>query len=481
MLFHSFAFLVFFPAVVAVYYALPHRSRWALLLAASYFFYAWWRVEYLALIVFSTLVDYAAGLGMGRAQSQRLKRLWLAASLTANLGLLGAFKYFNFLNANVEAVVTWLGLPYGVPMLDVLLPVGISFYTFQSISYTVDVYRGKRPPERHLGIFAVYVSFFPQLVAGPIERSTTLLPQFRREHPFSFDNFIQGFRLMLWGYFIKVAVADRLGIYVDQVYGNVDQYEGVTMLIATYFFAFQILGDFAGYSYIAIGAAKIMGYSLMENFRRPYFADSVQQFWREWHISLGAWFRDYLYIPIGGSKSGTLRTYRNLMLVFFVSGVWHGAAWTVILFGVMQGLFVLGEKVFRPWTARFSAATGLDRIPWLHTLVRVTVTFHLVLVTWVLFRAASMADALTIFRKSITGLFTTDHLFVPTGDVTAFLINWCLIAFVMAVQYVQGDREVGMFLNAMRRAPRWVFYFALLFGILAFGEFGERAFIYFQF
>jgi len=481
MLFHSFAFLVFFPTVVALYFALPPRTRWAWLLAASYFFYAWWRVEYLALIVFSTLVDYFAGIQMGKAASPRARRAWLGVSLAANLGLLGTFKYFNFLNANVEAVCTWLGVPYGVPMLDVLLPVGISFYTFQSISYTMDVYRGDRPPERHLGIFALYVSFFPQLVAGPIERSTTLLPQFHEQRRFSYDNAVRGLRLMLWGYFIKVAVADRLGLYVDQVYGSVHQYEGVTMLIATYFFAFQILGDFAGYSYIAIGAAKVMGYSLMENFRRPYYATSVQQFWREWHISLGAWFRDYLYIPLGGSKGATWRTYRNLMIVFAISGLWHGAHWTVILFGVMQGLFVLGEKATRPWTERFSSATGLARIPRLHALVRITVTFHLVLITWVLFRASSMADAFAIFQRTVTGLVTDDHLFVPTGDLTAFLINCGLIAFVMAVQYVQGDREAGEFLDRLPRVPRWVLYLVLLFGILAFGEFGEREFIYFQF
>lgn len=481
MLFHSFAFLVFFPAVVAVYFGMPHRYRWAFLLAASYFFYAWWRVEYLALIFLSTTVDYYAGLRMDGAPTRRVRKVWLGVSLVANLGLLGVFKYFNFLNANIEALCAWIGLPYGVPMLDILLPVGISFYTFQSLSYTIDVYRGVRPAERHFGILALYVAFFPQLVAGPIERSTTLLPQFREQHRFSYDNLVRGLRLMLWGYFIKVAVADRLGIYVDRVYNDVHAHEGVTMLIATYFFAFQILGDFAGYSYIAIGAARIMGYSLMENFRRPYYATSVQQFWREWHISLGAWFRDYLYIPIGGSKTGTFRTYRNLMLVFTVSGIWHGAHWTVILFGVLQGLFVLGEKIFRPWTAGFSARTGLDGRPWLHRIVRIVVTFHLVLITWVLFRANSMADALVVFQRTVTGLFTSDHIFVPTGDPIAFVINCVLIGFVMAVQFVQGDREVGVFLDRLPRVARWLLYLVLFFGIVALGEFGERAFIYFQF
>lgn len=341
MLFNSLQFLLFLPVVVALYFATPHRFRWALLLLASYYFYAAWRPEYLLLIIASTLVDYLCALRMGRLESRRRRKKYLVLSLGSNLGLLFGFKYLTFFNESTRAVFDQLNIFYGVPTFEILLPVGISFYTFQTLSYTIDVYRGARPPERHLGIFALYVSFFPQLVAGPIERSTRLLPQFFQHHGFDAGRVQSGLRLILWGFFKKIVIADRLAVYVNAVYANPSAYDGPSLLLATYFFAFQIYCDFSAYSDIAIGSARVMGFELMQNFRRPYFARSIQEFWQRWHISLSTWFRDYVYLPLGGNRVPTWRWYTNLLLVFLVSGLWHGANWTFVVWGALHGTYLV--------------------------------------------------------------------------------------------------------------------------------------------
>jgi alginate O-acetyltransferase complex protein AlgI len=341
MLFNSLHFLFFFPAVVALYFATPARYRWALLLAASYYFYAAWRLEYVVLIMVSTLADYLCGLRMGRLATKRERKPWLILTLVVNLGLLFVFKYLDFFGDSLRALFNQFNIFYDVPAYNLLLPVGISFYTFQTLSYSIEVYRGNQKPERHLGIFALYVSFFPQLVAGPIERSTRLLPQFWVQHGFDASRAASGFRLILWGFFKKIVIADRLAIYVNDVYGNPGAQDGLTLLVATYFFAFQIYCDFSAYSDIAIGSARIMGYDLMQNFRRPYFARSIQEFWQRWHISLSTWFRDYVYIPLGGNRVPKWRWYVNLMAVFLVSGLWHGAAWTFVVWGALHGGYLI--------------------------------------------------------------------------------------------------------------------------------------------
>lgn len=341
MLFNSLEFLLFFPVVVALYFATPARYRWILLLAASYYFYAAWKAEYLVLIIGSTVVDYWAGLRMGRHETRTGRRPFLIASVVTNLGVLFTFKYFNFFNDSVRAVLDRANIFYDVPAFELLLPVGISFYTFQSLSYSIDVYRGQKTPERHLGIFALYVAFFPQLVAGPIERSTHLLPQFFEQHRFEYDRAVDGLRLILWGFFKKLVIADRLAIYVNEVYGNPGAHSGGAIALATYFFAFQIYCDFSGYSDIAIGSARVMGYDLMDNFRRPYFAKSIREFWSRWHISLSTWFRDYVYVPLGGSRVATWVWYSNLMIVFLVSGLWHGANWTFVVWGGLHGTYMV--------------------------------------------------------------------------------------------------------------------------------------------
>ncbi|MCB0064655.1 MAG: MBOAT family protein, partial [Caldilineaceae bacterium] len=340
MLFNSLQFIIFFPAVVTIYFLLPHRYRWLLLLAASYYFYAAWQIEYTLLIFISTAVDYAMAHLMAQSEKLWHRRAYLGVSLLVNLGLLFGFKYFNFFNESVRATLNLFNIFYNVPAFQVLLPVGISFYTFQTLSYTIDVYRGKLAPERHFGRFALYVAFFPQLVAGPIERATHLLPQFHQPMTFNQTRIASGLRLLLWGMFKKVVIADRLALYVNQVYDHPGDHGALTLLIASYFFAFQIYCDFSGYSDIAIGAARVMGFDLMENFRQPYMARSIAGFWRRWHISLSTWFRDYLYIPLGGNRVARWRWYSNLFLVFLVSGLWHGAAWHFVIWGALHGLLV---------------------------------------------------------------------------------------------------------------------------------------------
>ncbi|MFC1608484.1 MBOAT family O-acyltransferase [Candidatus Latescibacterota bacterium] len=337
MLFNSIHYFFFFPVIVAVFYSIPHRFRWMLLLAASYYFYMCWKPEYLVLILIATAVNYLAGLMMGAAASVKARKLYLVLSLSTSLGILFCFKYFNFFNESFRALFTRLNLLYDVQAFEVLLPVGISFFTFQALSYSIDVYRGDREPEKHPGIFALYVAFFPQLVAGPIERSTRLMPQFFKKVPFGCDRVTDGLKKILVGLFKKVVIADRLALYVDAVYNNQAQHSGSTLLLATIFFSFQIYCDFSGYSDIAIGSARVLGYELMENFKRPYLSRSVGEFWKRWHISLSTWFRDYLYIPLGGSRVAYWRRYTNIFIVFLISGLWHGANWTFVVWGALHG------------------------------------------------------------------------------------------------------------------------------------------------
>jgi alginate O-acetyltransferase complex protein AlgI len=362
MFFNSLEFVIFFPLVVFAYFALPYKWRWSLLLLASYYFYMCWRPEYIILIIASTLIDYFAGLRMGQVNKKKRKK-YLILSLCTNLGLLFAFKYFNFFNNSLQATFNQFNLFYNVPAFSVLLPVGISFYTFQTLSYSIDVYRGDREPERHLGIFALYVAFFPQLVAGPIERSTHLLPQFYEKHNVDYVRITNGLKLMTWGFFKKLVIADRLAIYVNQVYNAPGDFHGAHIWIATYFFAIQIFCDFSGYSDIAIGAAEIMGYRFMKNFRRPYLAQSIAEFWKRWHISLSTWFRDYLYIPLGGNRVGKWRWYYNLFVVFMVSGLWHGANWTFVVWGALHGLYLVFAIVTQSHRESFSRWIGLTSIP----------------------------------------------------------------------------------------------------------------------
>ena len=389
MLFNSFEFVLFFPAVVLLYFIFPHKYRWAFLAVASYYFYMNWQPIYAVLIFSSTLVTYFCGTLLEKFnQNKQKKRLFLILSLVLNFGILFVFKYFNFINESIFALLEQFNIRWKVPNLDILLPVGISFYTFQAVGYTIDVYKNKIKAEKHFGIYALFVSFFPQLVAGPIERAKNLLPQFREKHFFKYDNLSIGFKQLIWGYFMKVVVADRVSIYVNAVYNNVENHNGTTFILATVLFAIQIYCDFAGYSNIAIGTARIMGFDLMQNFNRPYFSKSIGEFWKRWHISLSTWFRDYLYIPLGGNRVNALRHLFNLFVTFLISGIWHGANWTFVIWGAMHGLFLIFEVLLK----KLTNLTKLSFLNWL-------ITIGLVLITWIFFRANSIHDAIFILEK----------------------------------------------------------------------------------
>ena len=481
MLFNSIEFLIFLPTVVVLYFLLPHRYRWLLLLAASYFFYMSWRPEYIVLILASTLVDYFVALRLATETRPTFRWGLLMLTIVTNLGLLFSFKYFNFFNESFRVAFQQAGLAYAIPALDVLLPVGISFYTFQTMSYTIDVYRGKTQPERHLGIFALFVSFFPQLVAGPIERSNNLLPQFYKENTVDYERVVSGLQRMVWGFFKKVVIADRLALLVNTVYGAPTQYTGLPLIIATYAFAFQIYCDFSAYSDIAIGAARVMGFDLMENFRQPYYAQSIPEFWRRWHISLSTWFRDYVYVPLGGNRVSLLAWSFIIMMVFVVSGLWHGANWTFMIWGALHGLFMIAAILWSYATKRVSWQSTLP--PIVTTGFKIFVTFNLVSFAWIFFRANSLADAVYIVTHLLVGLEFRFSLYgTMPGGIFEFAIAFVAILLMELVHWLQ--MTTGSMRLFMRRQPlwlRWSAYYTLALAIIMFGNFGLTEFIYFQF
>lgn len=480
MLFNSLHFAIFFPLSVALYFLLPFRLRWIFLLGASYYFYMCWEVVYAFLILFSTAVDYLSAIRIEEAKSEAARRRWLWVSIGVNLSLLFFFKYFTFASRSFSDLLETLGFSYSLPIVQVLLPVGISFYTFQSLSYTVDVYWRRLPAERHFGLFALYVAYWPQLVAGPIERPAHLLPQLRASHVFDEGRARSGLILMAWGFFKKLVIADRLALYVEPVYSDPASHGGGALLLASYFFAFQIYCDFSGYSDIAIGAARVFGVDLMENFRRPYFATSIADFWSRWHISLSTWFRDYVYIPLGGNREGETRLLRNLLITFLVSGLWHGAAWTFVVWGGLHGLFLIAGR----WTAAPRATlrrfVGLETRPALRHFLGAFCTFHLVLLGWVFFRAASLGEALLILERIVASPFDLTDLPRPAGDfglVCAFLG----IALLLIHEKKAGDEPFAdrlLHSGALWRRL-WIFACALL--IVWFGVFNASEFLYFQF
>ncbi len=490
MLFNSVEFLFFFPTIVVAYFLCPQRYRWALLLTASYLFYAAWRVEYAFLLLLSTVVDYFAARQMGKVEDKKQRRIYLFLSLAVNLGLLFTFKYFNFFNESVAGLLRVFNVDYQLPLLNVLLPVGISFYTFQSLSYIIDVYRGTIKPEAHFGIFALYVSFFPQLVAGPIERAKHMLPQFHLQHFFNEGRINSGLRLMLWGMFKKVVIADRLAVYVNQAYNNPGDYDGATLLMATYFFAFQIYCDFSGYSDIAVGVARVLGFDLMENFRQPYVARSVTGFWRRWHISLSTWFRDYLYIPLGGNRVAQWRWYMNLAIIFLVSGLWHGAKSTFVIWGALHAFYVLMEIWLGNATLWGMRRLGREKQTLLPDWVKIVLTFHLVLFSWIFFRANTLDDALLIVQSIGRMLPTlpTAAMFAPWHDAGVADVNTEMILSLVLIIVLEIIQWFERYIQSMERtfisnplALRWLSYVAMAIAIANLGVSIDTPFIYFQF
>ncbi|MEO1807520.1 MAG: MBOAT family O-acyltransferase [Bacteroidota bacterium] len=480
MLFNSLDFLIFFPVIVGLYFALSPKYRWVLLLGASYYFYMCWKAEYIILIVFSTLVDYFAAGQMARIQEKKKRRPFLYLSLLSNLGLLFFFKYWNFFSGETRALLDSWNIMVDVPTFQLLLPVGISFYTFQTLSYTIDVYNGKLEPEKNLGRFALYVSFFPQLVAGPIERATHLLPQLRKTFDFDYQRVVSGLQQMLWGFFKKVVIADRLAVYVNEIYASPGDENGLALLLATYFFAFQIYCDFSGYSDIAIGAARVMGYDLMENFRTPYLSRSIREFWSRWHISLSTWFRDYLYIPLGGNRVPQVRWFLNLFIVFVVSGFWHGANWTFLIWGALHGSYLVAEILWK--RLPFAQFRGMP--PKFKSILAVGITFHLTLLAWVFFRANSLGDATTVIRSVVELPLTLSVEMIRETINQAGGLTWLVTAFIL-VLFVFADPVMDKAIKKLRSGKSISYavgiFASILSGIIILGYFGEVEFIYFQF
>lgn len=479
MLFNSIDFLIFFPIVIALYYSIPQKRRWMLLLAASYYFYMCWKPEYIILIIASTIIDYFSAKGIANTTDKFKKKLYLGLSLSSNLGILFFFKYFGFVNENMRALFDSVNIFYGVPMYDILLPVGISFYTFQTMSYTIDVYKGTTQVENHFGKFAVFVSFFPQLVAGPIERSSHLLPQVSHEHQFDYDRIVSGLRLMLWGFFKKIVVADNASTIVDLVYNNPGDHKGFQTLIATFLFTFQIYCDFSGYSDIAIGTAKVMGYDLMVNFRRPYFAKSIKEFWGRWHISLSTWFRDYVYIPLGGNRVSEPRRYFNLLVTFLVSGIWHGANWTFMVWGGLHWFYQMleiGKQKLFP-------SKGPARFPLISNTIQILITFTFVSIGWVFFRANNVNDAITIFKSFAE--VSRDQLSIWTfgyANLDDLVIAFAFIGVLLTIELMKERVDlINDWLPKQHQLVRWSVYLSFVLIIAVFGKFNKNEFIYFAF
>lgn len=479
MLFNSIHFAYFFVIVTSLFFLLPHRYRWLLLLLTSCYFYMAFIPIYILILLFTIVVDYVAGVSIEAATDNKRKKFLLVASIIANVGVLALFKYFNFFNENFAALATALGLTYPIQELSIILPIGLSFHTFQSLSYTIEVYRGHQKAERHFGIFALYVMFYPQLVAGPIERPQNVLHQFHEVQRFDYHRFASGLRLIAWGLFKKMVIADQLAIFVNQVYSAPTAYTGLPLILATYAFAIEIYCDFSGYSDIAVGCARVMGFRLMENFRQPYLATSISDFWRRWHISLSTWFRDYLYIPLGGNRVSTGQWAFNTMVVFMVSGLWHGANWTFIIWGALHGIYMILWTVATPPVERRLTAWKLDRIPGLLPALGLFITFNLVSVAWIFFRAQSFADGWYILTHLFAGFSLTVNYSIGIGATTA-LVVLLSIALMELYEWLRNRGKITFALWPWW--SRWACYYALVLLILLFGALHSHAqFIYFQF
>jgi D-alanyl-lipoteichoic acid acyltransferase DltB (MBOAT superfamily) len=514
MVFNSLAFLLFFPLIAVVYFfltmriALQHKAlsntlSQFFLLAASLFFYAYWNPAYLGLILISIAVTWTSGLLMEGRDVQK-KRLILAGSLLINLGILFFFKYYHFAIESIRFFARD-GIPF--PSFNVLLPVGISFYTFQALGYSIDVYYGRVRAERNFITYALFVTFFPQLVAGPIERTGNLLPQFKANHEFDYDRVTSGLRLAAWGMFKKVVIADRLAIYVNGVFGNPSVYPAASLALAVFFFAFQIYCDFSGYSDIAIGCARVLGFILMNNFRQPYFSRSITEFWRRWHISLSTWLKDYLYIPLGGSRKGEVRRGINLLITFLLSGLWHGAAWHFVVWGALHGVFQIIGRSTAPFRNVIGPKVGLPEESRLRKAIQVCITFTLVCFAWVFFRANTITDAFLIITKlanlpaelagyvrglSQNGIVATvrmafqlgAHVTHPIENFIGLKFSVLLIAVLLISDgLVRIIPNVDTWIMKKPLALRWAGYYALIMTILLNWNWGSVSsqFIYFTF
>ena len=469
MLFNSLSFAVFLPIVCLLFWLVPQRKRWIVLLLSSYYFYMSWNVKYVVLILFTTVVSYVTAILIEKAEKKKAKLILALAAVVASLSVLFVFKYFNFAFATLVRVCNMISIPLQPFTLQLMLPVGISFYTFQTLSYVLDVYYGKVAAEKHFGKYATFISFFPQLVAGPIERTDHLLTQInQKEYKFRYDNASYGLKLMAWGFFKKLVIADNLAVYVDQIFEDVHYYHGFCMVLAILFFTLQIYCDFSGYSDIAIGCARLFDVELMTNFKSPYFSNSIREFWTRWHISLSTWFRDYVYIPLGGNRVSKFRNCVNVMVTFLVSGLWHGAAFTYVIWGGIHGLLQIMERFF----------LGKKKMPKL-------IVFLLVAFAWTFFRAQSLSDAVYVLMHMFDGIGQAGYLssVMDIFDLNVFGIVCLLIPIVLLFVYDYVALKVDPIVIISKQKPviRWVIYYVFVLFILLFASFSAQEFVYFQF
>lgn len=472
MLFNSMTYAIFLPLVFILYWCIPSKFRWILLLCASYYFYMSWNPKYVLLIAFTTVVSYLCALALEKVSSQKLRKIIVVNALVLCLGVLFIFKYYNFTLGTISHFAS-----FKPKYLNFVLPVGISFYTFQTLSYVIDVYRKEIKAEKHFGIYATFVSFFPQLVAGPIERSGNLLPQIKEKHVFDIDKTRYGIWLIVWGLFKKVIVADNLAVYVDQVYGNVYGYSGFSLVLATLFFTVQIYCDFSGYSDIARGSANLFGIDLMVNFKCPYFSESVKDFWSRWHISLSTWFRDYLYIPLGGNRVGTMRNCFNILITFLVSGLWHGASWNFVIWGGLHGVAQVYENAF-------GIKKNTDNK--VYAILRKIVVFFFVAYAWVFFRVDNYRQGIYVTKALLSGITHPVEYFVNgintlgvRGSVAWKVALYLVPLFVF--DYISLKTDLIEWIKTRKTVVRHLVLILMIVLLLLFGYAGESAFVYFQF
>ncbi|MCQ2544392.1 MAG: MBOAT family protein [Lachnospiraceae bacterium] len=494
MIFNSTEFLIFFPIVTLIYGIIPKKIKYLWLLAASYYFYMCWNPKYASLIAISTIITYLAAIFVEKVKDKALRTWIMAGGFAVNLGILFFFKYFDFVLNNVNKVLNIVHINAVSNPFDILLPVGISFYTFQALGYMVDVYRGECKAQKNFFRYALYVSFFPQLVAGPIERSKNLLGQLEemgKRNLMSFEGVSQGFAMMMWGLFMKMVIADRVALFVDGVFAYTYMIGTVEAVFGAIGFALQIYCDFAGYSAIAIGAAKVMGFDLMENFNTPYFATGIADFWRRWHISLSTWFREYLYIPLGGSRCSKIKKYRNLMITFLVSGLWHGAAWNFIIWGGIHGIYQIVEDLLKPVVAKINEKLHVKTDVFSYKLGQICITFALTTFAWIFFRAGSISQAIlyikNMFVKFNPWVLFDESLFTFGLDRREVGILMVAIIALVIVDIIRHkyNKNIGVFLSEQNLVFRWIVLIALIVCVLVYGEYGvdfdSNQFIYFDF
>lgn len=476
MSFNSIHFIIFLPVVFFIHWIIKKEYRWVILLAASYYFYMSWNAKYIVLILFTTLVTYFGGMFIEKTRNEKYRKLLLFITIISCVGTLILFKYLNLIYESIDDIFSLIGIQLHPMTIKLILPVGISFYTFQTLSYVIDVYKGKIEAEHHLGYYATFISFFPQLVAGPIERSSNLLPQIKDNRTFDYEQGRDGMLLMAWGFYKKVVIADTLAIYADKIFNRVYSYKGFSLIVATFFFTIQIYCDFSGYSDIAIGTAKLFGINLMENFRSPYFSASIKEFWSRWHISLSTWLRDYIYIPLGGNRVTKIRYRINLIITFLVSGLWHGANKTFVLWGGVHGLGYVAETIY-PWKNKNRIIKG----------VQIIIVFIFVSAAWVLFRTQNFMEAFHVYTHMFSGIENpVRYLYKGYRDIympVSLIKRTCIMLVLLIIHDILSMKyNIRSELKKIPTVPRWALYLGFVWMLVAFMPIGaDQDFIYFQF